>query len=783
VTWHNRVNLTCNVDGEAGYRPYSDLNVLITSDENLHIVWSGRVWPADANTGGAVGFDCRIFHWSEDVPAIRTVHNAEWDQTECNGGAWQMNVSKMTVSECDGRLYVIFVQFNDIPNGVEDDCAQRGIDGSDVAGSANGDIWLSISADDGLTWDIARNLTQSYSSGCDSLTGANGPCDSDHWPSMTRFGRENDAVNDDWSGAVVIDPSGGAYAGDFYLDMQWIHDVDAGGIVQDEGSWQLADVHWARIPCVAPVPNPIPNYSLTAIEYPAWGKHGVQKDYTFNLENSGNVDLTYTVSVEQDNGPAGWLTYDGLSGLTPAGFGNVEFGNLHLNTGGVVNTPGTTVALLGRLVFTGPDAPAFPDTIPVLYYVADTLYVPTWDTLTTGCFALTVSSNGNFGNQGRGQVNLDYWNNGDCDTVDTVPGGTDVYLYDGSPVIAFAGSTDTTAYMSLFSNGFQSETGLRSVGAHTAVTNMGTHNEYYTGVFTTADTSIAMEKTWFAPIGGNDCFMIQCLKIYSYDGATHSGLSIGEAIDWDVPSDSGSDNTAGFDATRNLIYQIGAEYNQDDTLECLNNDTRFGGIAFLHKFHKDYDQSVAPDTFYFYTAVSSSNNGLATLQTNIDAAAAWYAANITTATDGNTTDDADFVGAYVLDNATWVYPAGGFVPSQLYTNMRTQNETDKYVAFSDSITDLHMVMTFVNDAELGGEGCCIGNRGNANNDPGDAANIADITFLVKYLFGIPPGPAPVCIEEANANSDPAEAANIADITFLVKYLFGIPPGPAPGPCP
>jgi hypothetical protein len=371
VTWHNRVNLTCNVDGEAGYRPYSDLNVLITSDENLHIVWSGRVWPADANTGGAVGFDCRIFHWSEDVPAIRTVHNAEWDQTECNGGAWQMNVSKMTVSECDGRLYVIFVQFNDIPNGVEDDCAQRGIDGSDVAGSANGDIWLSISADDGLTWDIARNLTQSYSSGCDSLTGANGPCDSDHWPSMTRFGRENDAVNDDWSGAVVIDPSAGAYAGDFYLDMQWIHDVDAGGIVQDEGSWQLADVHWARIPCVAPVPNPIPNYSLTAIEYPAWGKHGVQKDYTFNLENSGNVDLTYTVSVEQDNGPAGWLTYDGLSGLTPAGFGNVEFGNLHLNTGGVVNTPGTTVALLGRLVFTGPDAPAFPDTIPVLYYVAD----------------------------------------------------------------------------------------------------------------------------------------------------------------------------------------------------------------------------------------------------------------------------------------------------------------------------------------------------------------------------------------------------------------------------
>ncbi|MDH4157472.1 MAG: glycoside hydrolase, partial [candidate division Zixibacteria bacterium] len=84
-TWHNRVNLTCNVDGESGYRPYTDLSALITTDENLHIAWSGRVWPADANTGGQIGFDCRIFHWSEDLPYIRTVHNAEWDQTTCNG--------------------------------------------------------------------------------------------------------------------------------------------------------------------------------------------------------------------------------------------------------------------------------------------------------------------------------------------------------------------------------------------------------------------------------------------------------------------------------------------------------------------------------------------------------------------------------------------------------------------------------------------------------------------------------------------------------------------------
>ncbi|MDH4158046.1 MAG: glycoside hydrolase, partial [candidate division Zixibacteria bacterium] len=299
VTWNNRVNVTCNVDGQGGYRPYTDLSALITTDENLHIAWSGRVWPSDANTGGQIGFDCRIFHWSEDLPYIRTVHNAEWDQTTCNGGAWQMNVSKMTVSECQGRLYVLWVQFNDIPGGIEDDCAARGIDGSDVVGSANGDLWIAVSADSGLTWDAARNLTKSYSSGCDSAAGVGGPCESDHWPSMVRLGRQN-LEGEKWQGAQVVDPSVGTvvpYSGNYYLDIQWINDPDAGGIPQDEGTWQLADVHWMRIPCVEPVPAPLFNIRPNVIEYPAWGKFGTQVDTPVVIENSGNVALAYTTAV------------------------------------------------------------------------------------------------------------------------------------------------------------------------------------------------------------------------------------------------------------------------------------------------------------------------------------------------------------------------------------------------------------------------------------------------------------------------------------------------------
>ncbi len=71
--------------------------------------------------------------------------------------------------------------------------------------------------------------------------------------------------------------------------------------------------------------------------------------------------------------------------------------------------------------------------------------------------------------------------------------------------------------------------------------------------------------------------------------------------------------------------------------------------------------------------------------------------------------------------------------------------------------------------------CCIVNRGNVDNDPGDAVNVTDVTYLVNYLFR--GGPVPVCLPEANVNGDPGESINVVDLTYLVNYLFrgGSPP--------
>ncbi len=75
-------------------------------------------------------------------------------------------------------------------------------------------------------------------------------------------------------------------------------------------------------------------------------------------------------------------------------------------------------------------------------------------------------------------------------------------------------------------------------------------------------------------------------------------------------------------------------------------------------------------------------------------------------------------------------------------------------------------------------GCCQGPiRGNVDGDPADAVNVADIAYLVDYLFG--GGFPPPCLEEADCDGD--GSINVADIICFVQYLFegGQPPAPCP----
>jgi hypothetical protein len=76
-------------------------------------------------------------------------------------------------------------------------------------------------------------------------------------------------------------------------------------------------------------------------------------------------------------------------------------------------------------------------------------------------------------------------------------------------------------------------------------------------------------------------------------------------------------------------------------------------------------------------------------------------------------------------------------------------------------------------------GCC---RLGGDVDHSGAVNVADITYLVDYIFF--GGPTPPCQEDYNfpeADADGSVSLSVGDLTYLVDYIFFR--GPAPEPCP
>ncbi|MCK4606243.1 MAG: right-handed parallel beta-helix repeat-containing protein [candidate division Zixibacteria bacterium] len=79
-----------------------------------------------------------------------------------------------------------------------------------------------------------------------------------------------------------------------------------------------------------------------------------------------------------------------------------------------------------------------------------------------------------------------------------------------------------------------------------------------------------------------------------------------------------------------------------------------------------------------------------------------------------------------------------------------------------------------------GVGCtCCRFRGDVNHDGKPVLDVADLLFLIYYVFR--EGPQPDCLEEANVFVDQAGVVDIVDLQYLIDYMFN--EGPAPPPCP
>jgi hypothetical protein len=385
-----------------------------------------------------------------------------------------------------------------------------------------------------------------------------------------------------------------------------------------------------------------------------------------------------------------------------------------------------------------------------------------WDTVATACTRLIVGNNGNFGKAGFGLYNLDYVLDGDCD------GTAEIYLYDGSPVVTYIDGSDTVATWAIFGDlRFELVDDMR---LPTPTITTADYDLYRTGTIVTVDSTIAIEKDWYAPKHGDTChFVIQRMALFPYDGAAHSGLTIGEIVDWDIPSASGASNTGGFTSS-GIVYCRGTGSG------CQDNTDRYGGQAMLGFYVNDSCTYVG-DTLPY--------------------------------------------GGYTGDNTIWVWPTGGFVESELYENMQVPG----FSAVGYAV-DQHAVMTYLNDFSLGSgdtlvvfsalmtvqsgtvdsletyldqarawlaehviascqSSCCV-MRGDVNHD-GVGPDISDLVDLVNFMFDF--GPPPWCEEpptsgyypEADINGD-LFGPDISDLVALVNYMFGGCPG-CLVPCP
>lgn len=110
---------------------------------------------------------------------------------------------------------------------------------------------------------------------------------------------------------------------------------------------------------------------------------------------------------------------------------------------------------------------------------------------------------------------------------------------------------------------------------------------------------------------------------------------------------------------------------------------------------------------------------------------------------GVDTDGNGYFGKYIICGNDTVYTEGDGVPD---------------IGFEDYIG-----------------GCCVGMRGDVNNDHHPIVSISDIVYMINYLFV--GGLEIDCFEEADINND--EEINLGDLVYLIDYVFisGIPPMP------
>lgn len=216
-------------DNFEGPQAWNDVAAEYDNTGTLHVIW------VEVLSSSGSG-QCVLRHWDNSSGVIREITRADWP-LPFGTGIFSLALAKISLGIGDGStpcqggiesnenyLYLTYTQFAG-PTPAEQ------ADASKFDQFYNGELYLTVSRDGGMSWSIPENLSNTKTPRCD-------PGQPD-WPNGDPSLPDSVCRSEVWAsiGRVVSD-----------IDIMYISDRDAGSAPQGEGSWQVNSVMYLRYP-------------------------------------------------------------------------------------------------------------------------------------------------------------------------------------------------------------------------------------------------------------------------------------------------------------------------------------------------------------------------------------------------------------------------------------------------------------------------------------------------------------------------------------------------------
>jgi PKD repeat protein len=641
------------------FTAWLETQALYASDGDLHAIWTAKPTSADPYFDGYhwMDFHQNVYHWAKSTDEIVEVADGTYidddmlsnnvNTLHCGFGGYNAGyIASINLSECDNKLFCVWNQMHERANrfewrgvepqpaeGVLDDCSY---DGNRLA-RANWEILMSVAwLASSSSWDEARNITNTYTPNCGlpDDPSAQGPCGSEYKPTVEKYGFDETGLSLTWPSEAVVDMTPeylAPYSGNSWLNMHYHDDQYPGPY-----SWGSAanranppgttnSQKWVRLACVDPVEASLISVLPGSIQWPTWAEIGQTTSFTVAVTNDGNLPLSVTSISTSPTGT--WLSAS-LSGFTVGTApSNSAMFDIQIDATGLVGSQW----LDGEVTIESDAANQNPVNIPIHILTADHVEDIRYDTVQSHedmfnpffdpagqCVALAVGNHGEIGLAAEGQVNLDFVESGyECGTRERDA----IYLVSGSPYVINADAFGTNASLttSYAKTGFAADHTFQPYAPFgtmsSGMASSGDYDSVYSGGFVTRDTTVALERTFYAPRDNDNenSFVVVVTKVYSADGQTHDNVSIGSVSDWDIPSDSVTMNTAGYPTAAAFVYARGTD--TVGSISCQQNANRFATEAFITQYTHDdlqadpcYDNTVRFGNFAYHQELIEDTN-------------------------------------------------------------------------------------------------------------------------------------------------------------------------------